>query len=101
MNGDALHPKVACPDDEVWVRCRVPKADICYLRYTLEAYEGLCVPTTLPGKGGVVQLLTSRALRAQLEEVLAALAGETGLQILEWGEGNPEKAVEMAQEAQR
>jgi len=74
---------------EIWALCRVPKTEIYHLRYTLEAYEGLCVPTTLPGGGGFVRLLSSGGLRAELGAVLEALAGEIGLEVLEWGEGPP------------
>lgn len=74
---------------DVWVLCRVPKAQICYFRYTLEAYEGLCLATTLPGSDGVVRLLTSTDLRPALEICLAGLAEELGFEVLEWGEGSP------------
>ncbi|MBI5443134.1 MAG: DUF4911 domain-containing protein [Deltaproteobacteria bacterium] len=82
---------------ETWALCRVPKADICYFRYTLEAYEGLCVATTMPGAGGVVRLLTSAELRPALEACLEALAGELELEVLEWREGPPGAANAAAQ----
>ena len=37
---------------EIWALCRVARPDIFLLRYTLEAHEGLCVSTTLPGGEG-------------------------------------------------
>jgi hypothetical protein len=70
------------------VLCRVPKAEVCYLRYTLEAYEGLCVPTTLPGGGGRVRLTTSSGQRAELEGVLRGLAAEIPMVVEEWGVGS-------------
>jgi hypothetical protein len=86
----------ADPDQlDVWVLCRVPRREVCYLRYTLEAYEGLCVPTTLPGRGGVVRLLTSAGLRAELQETLEALAAEMELEILEWGVGRPDPGAKI------
>ena len=72
---------------EIWVVCRVPRSEVCYLRYTLEAYEGLCVPTTLPGGGGAVRLLTGAAQRADLETLLEALALEMPIRVEGWGEG--------------
>ncbi|MEW6486975.1 MAG: DUF4911 domain-containing protein [Thermodesulfobacteriota bacterium] len=74
---------------EVWVVCRVPVPDLVRLRYTLEAYEGLCVATTLPGGLGRVRLLTSAGLRSELEGVLGALAAEMPLVTERWGEGLP------------
>lgn len=74
---------------EVWVVCRAPVPDLVRLRYTLEAYEGLCLATTLPGGRGQVRLLTSTGLRPELEEVLGALASEMLLVMERWGEGHP------------
>lgn len=73
--------------EEVWVICRVPVPELVRLRYTLEAYEGLCVATTLPGGQGRVRLLTSAGLRRELEGVLHALADEMPLVAETWGEG--------------
>jgi hypothetical protein len=75
------------PPEEIWVLCRVPRAEICYLRYTLEAYEGLCVSTTVPGRGGLVRVYTDKGLREDLDRVLDALASELELEIIERGEG--------------
>jgi hypothetical protein len=74
---------------EVWALCRAPKADLVYLRYTLEAYEGLCLATTLPGGGGLVELRSSVDRRAELEEALLSLASEIPLVVEAWGEGVP------------
>lgn len=76
-------------DDEVWALCRVPRDLLFRLRYTLEAYEGLCLSTTAPGGEGYVWLRTSRELRLSLEETLTALAHEMDLQVLGWGSGKP------------
>ena len=73
---------------EVWALCRVPKAEICFVRYTLEAYEGLCVPTTLPGGGGRLRLLTSAGQRSELEAVLRGLADEVPIVVESWSEGS-------------
>lgn len=74
---------------DAWVLLRVPKADICILRYTLEAYEGLCVPTTLPGGGGLVRLTTSASLLPDLLEAVAGLGREIPIEVLDKGLGEP------------
>lgn len=74
---------------EVWALCRIARDRLFRLRYTLEAYEGLCVATTAPGRGGLVWLRTSPSLRRELESVLAALAEEIGVEVVTWGEGAP------------
>jgi len=76
-----------CP--EAWVLLRVDKPGIYFLRYTMEAYEGLCIPTTLPGGEGLVRLTTSLALRPELEAALEGLGREMPLEIIGWGEGLP------------
>lgn len=78
----------AAPPREIWTLCRVPREAICYLRYTLEAYEGLCIPTTVPGRGGLVRLLTEQSRLADLDRVLDGLARELPLEILGRGEGD-------------
>ena len=70
--------------DELHVTCRAPTRELCYFRYTLEAYEGLCLPTTLPGGEGRVQLATSASQRPALEAVLQALSEEIPLEVEEW-----------------
>ncbi len=74
---------------ELWARCRAPKEDLVYLRYTLEAYEGLCLATTVPGGGGQVELRSSADRRTELEEVLLSLSREIALVVEAWGEGVP------------
>ncbi len=72
---------------DVWALCRVPRAEVCFVRYTLEAYEGLCIPTTLPGGAGRLRLLTSREQKADLDAVLRSLADQVALVVESWGEG--------------
>ena len=55
----------------------------------MEAYEGLCVPTTLPGGEGLVRLITEKRLRGELEKVLKKLGDEMHIEVLRWGEGAP------------
>ncbi len=80
---------MASPPREIWAVCRIPHAHIYHLRYTLDAYEGLCVATTLRHSEGRVRLLTSEDRRTELERVLAALADEVPLEVMEWGRGTP------------
>ena len=74
---------------ETWVICRARREDLVYLRNTLDAYEGLCVATTLPGRDGRLRLLTTAEQKAELAEVLGDLARECELEVERWGEGAP------------
>jgi hypothetical protein len=71
---------------EIWALCRVARDEIVHLRYSIEAYEGLAVTTTLPGGEGLVRIYTEERLRPLLERVLASLALEMSLEVVEWGE---------------
>lgn len=76
------------PDtEEVWALCRVPRDRLWLLRYTLEGYDGLCLSTTAPGRGGLVWTRTSPSLRGELEATLEALGREMGVEVLGWGSG--------------
>ncbi len=74
---------------EIWVECRVPHPWIYYVRHTVDAHEGLCVASTVPHPEGRVRFLTARERRGELEALLRALAQETDLEIVRWGEGPP------------
>ena len=74
---------------EIWVECRVPHPCIYYVRHTADAHEGLCVASTVPHPEGRVRFLTARERRGELEALLRALAEETDLEVVQWGEGPP------------
>lgn len=74
---------------DAWIVVRVEKPEIFHLRYTMEAYEGLAVTTTLPGGEGLVRLNTSHSLIPDLTMVLNALKKELRLEIIETGEDTP------------
>lgn len=77
------------PPAEVQATCRLARSDLVYLRHTLEAYDGLCIPTTPPGRSGLVRLLTTADRRQELETVLQALAAEFPLQVEGWEVAGP------------
>ncbi len=75
---------------EIWVECRVPHAHIYHVRYTLDAYEGLCLASTVEDPAGRVRLLSTEDRWEELREVLEALAQEVPLTILDQGIAEPE-----------
>ena len=70
---------------EIWVVVKIPRADIFFLRYTLDAYEGLAVLTTIPGGEGLVRIYTEESQRGELEAVIEGLKEEIDLEVIEWG----------------
>lgn len=61
-------------DGLVQRRVRVARADVAWLRYTLEAHEGLAFMHS--DGSGVVMLLTTLSQRARLDELILDLQTE-------------------------
>ena len=57
---------------------RLPVQEIAYVRFVVEAYEGLAVVTSLPGRGEMEWTIPDGLLGAA-DELARALAGEVGL----------------------
>lgn len=57
----------------------VPRQEIAYLRFLLEAYDGLLFLRTLDAEAGLVEIAWPSSREAEAEKLLTALAGETGL----------------------
>lgn len=65
---------------------RVERGDLVYLKFILEAYDGMVTMTTVEPQGGVVRLLIPAAFAADMHDLLAALAGELPLQEIAFSE---------------
>lgn len=75
------------PPEEIWVIVKMAKPDIFFIRYITEAYEGLCIPTTLPDSDGLVLLLTGKDMEDELRVAIDALVEEFGIEVIQWGTG--------------
>jgi len=61
-------------------RCyQLPKAEIAYLRFILESYDGLAFQRTLDGTTGLVEIRWPTERSEDVEALLSALTEETGL----------------------
>ena len=80
-----VHHNDTTSPEEIWVLCRVPRHEIFFLRYNLDAYEGVAVSTTLPGGEGLVRIFTDESQRKELEELLISFEREIDLEVVEWG----------------
>ena len=54
----------------------VPRRDICYVSWTIDAYEGIGTLRTDDGDSGLVSVLFSMDYREELESLLDALESE-------------------------
>ena len=50
--------------------------DMVYMKFILEAYEGLCTMSTIDGKRGIVRVNYPLAFAGDLAALMDALAGE-------------------------
>jgi hypothetical protein len=59
---------------------RVGKCQIAYLKFLLEAHEGLATPTTRESEPDVVDLVVAPDFESELDDFLAALAEEIAVE---------------------
>ena len=58
---------------------RLPRAEICYLRFILESYDGLAFARTLDSRLSLVEIACSASCLEDLDGLLKALDAEIGL----------------------
>ncbi len=63
------------------LRIVVDPYDIAYIRYTIEAYEGLCILTSLDSKRGILQISYPKEQEEDLKSIIKALSFEIQLKI--------------------
>ena len=61
--------------------------DLVYMKFILEAYEGLCTMSTVDGKRGIVRVSYQRPLAGDVAALLDALSAEIAVtEVTEGGE---------------
>jgi hypothetical protein len=68
---------------------RVDRRHIAYLRFILEGYDGLASLTTIDPHQGIVALSIPEYFVEDVNGLLVALAGETGITEIRWPEAVP------------
>ena len=53
--------------------CRIDRRETCFLRFTLESYEGIAVMTTIDPEAGLVEFYIPPGREAELETILEDL----------------------------
>lgn len=67
---------------------RVNRRDIVFLKFILEAYEGMNVMSTVDNESGIIRILIMPGFEQEMEGLLADLAGQVVMEPVEWdGEG--------------
>ncbi|MCK4537079.1 MAG: DUF4911 domain-containing protein [Desulfuromonadales bacterium] len=67
---------------------QLPKAEIAYLRFTLESYDGLAFQRTLDSAAGLVEIIWPTERITDVEALLSALSEE-----IDWREVPPPEVI--------
>ncbi|HWI40705.1 MAG TPA: DUF4911 domain-containing protein [Verrucomicrobiae bacterium] len=73
---------------------QVPRSQVCYLKFILEAYDGLATLTTVDPAPAVVSVTVPDALLAEAEPLLQSLAAELGMKELPAPTSHPPEAAD-------
>ncbi len=66
---------------------RVERADISYLRFTIESYDGMAVVRTLDPFKALIELQISPGCEEFVQELMTSLSKEEGLLVEDTGSG--------------
>jgi hypothetical protein len=58
---------------------RIDRHDLVYLKFILEAYEGMSTLSTVDNRAGIVKLVVPEGFAADMAALIASLQGEISL----------------------
>lgn len=65
---------------------RVNRRDMVYLKFILEAYEGMNVMSTVDNVAGIIRVLVMPGFEEDMDGLLAELGREVTMEPVEWEE---------------
>lgn len=65
---------------------KIKRGDIFYIKFILEAYEGMTVVTTIDRYESIIKILTAPGFLSEVEGIVAALKDEIDLEEIEGDE---------------
>ena len=63
---------------------RVNRTDMVYLKFILEAYEGMNVMSTVDNGAGIIRIVIMPGFEEDMEGLLAELGTQVAMQPVEW-----------------
>ncbi|MBI2354489.1 MAG: DUF4911 domain-containing protein [Deltaproteobacteria bacterium] len=63
---------------------RVARADMVFLKFILEAYEGMNVMTTVDNVNGIIRIAIMPGFEGEMDNLLADLGRQVGMEAVEW-----------------
>ncbi len=67
---------------------KVAHRDMVYLKFILEAYEGMNVMSTVDNKSGIIRIAIMAGFEADMDDLLADLGKQVGMEAVEWHDGS-------------
>ncbi|MDR3578939.1 MAG: DUF4911 domain-containing protein [Oryzomonas sp.] len=68
---------------------RVRHRDMVYLKFILEAYEGMNTMSTVDNTAGIIRIAVMPGFVEDMDALLAELGGHVAMEPVSWGEGIP------------
>lgn len=68
---------------------RVARRDMVYLKFILEAYEGMNVMTTVDNANGIIRIAVMPGFEKDMDNLLAELGRQVGMEPVAWDESHP------------
>jgi len=65
---------------------KVSHRDMVYLKFILEAYEGMNVMSTVDNKAGIIRIAIMPGFEADMDELLAELGRQVTMEPAEWND---------------
>lgn len=66
---------------------KVAHRDMVYLKFILEAYEGMNVMSTVDNRAGIIRIAIMPGFVPDMDALLAELAGQVGMEAVAWDSG--------------
>lgn len=63
---------------------KVAHRDMVYLKFILEAYEGMNVMSTVDNKAGIIRIAIPHGFEADMDGLLASLGEKVVMETVEW-----------------
>lgn len=63
---------------------KVERSQHVYLTFIAESYEGICTVSTMDNARGIIRILPSKGQEKDLEQLIAALQHEIGMEETNW-----------------
>jgi hypothetical protein len=63
---------------------KVNRRDMVYLKFILEAYEGMNVMSTLDNAAGIIRIAIMPGFEADMDALLAELGRQVSMEAVEW-----------------